>query len=322
MASRGEVPERTPLAETPHFAFYSDFAINLNDALIAAATERRFRRPELFQSGAEESCFSALPPSTRAGWGQAVDYYAEHVVSSGSDREVYLLRLGLLGWDEDLRDTEDRQFVEITGNIRAAAAPAYEACRWATQDEENRRWINERSEQLATYEGKIALRLEELYQKPLERLPIPVDVVETVNFSGANTILKYPAGGHLLISSSYEELAALEIVFHETSHTLMGRSAPVRVALADAASALDVALPRDLWHVVLFYTTGEAVRSVVEETGDTEYAPMIYEIFDRGTWVEFRDAVESSWPAYLNGERTLSEAASDLMRAIGEQGSS
>jgi hypothetical protein len=318
--SLARASDRTPVAETPHYAFYSDFTVNLNDALIAAGTERRFRRPELFHSGPEESCFNELPALTKAAWERAVDYYAEIVSASGGDREVYLLRVDLLGWDEDLQEAEDRQFVEIAGHIRAAAAPAYEACRWTTQDEENRRWIRERVVQLATHEEKIAPRLEELYQKPLGGLPIPVDVVETVNWSGANTVLKYPAGGHLLISNSYEGSAALEIVFHETSHTLMGRRAPVRLALAEAASALDRPLPRDLWHVVLFYTTGETVRRVLHENGDPDYTPMLYEIFERGTWVDYREAIQASWPAYMDGERSLSEAASELIQAIGEQG--
>ena len=35
-ASRGQTPARTPVVTTPHFAFYSDFDTNLNDALIDA----------------------------------------------------------------------------------------------------------------------------------------------------------------------------------------------------------------------------------------------------------------------------------------------
>ena len=41
---------------------------------------------------------------------------------------------------------------------------------------------------------------------------------------------------------------------------------------------------------------------------------MIYEIFDRSKWGRYRDAIESTWPAYMDGDRTLSEAAADLIR--------
>ena len=68
---------RNPVATTPHFAFHSDFATNLNDALMEAGRARNKGNPELFQSGAEQSCFAELAPSARAGWNHAVDFYAE-----------------------------------------------------------------------------------------------------------------------------------------------------------------------------------------------------------------------------------------------------
>ena len=162
--------------------------------------------------------------------------------------------------------------------------------------------------------------MEELYQEPWDGLPIQVDVVETVNWAGANSVSRDLGGGHLLISNSYQDLAAIEIVFHEASHLLMGRGDPLRRALQEAASALDLPLPRDLWHVVLFYTTGEAVRRILNEAGESEYTPMVYEIFGRSSWGRYRDAIESTWPAYMDGERALSEAAADLIQALGEPG--
>ncbi len=316
--SLGQAHERTPGATTPRFAFYSDFATNLNDALIAAGTARNFGKPELFHSGTEESCFGELPPSARAAWDRAVEYYAEIISPAGSDRQVYLLRVHLVGFDEQLEDAGARQFVEIARSFRTASTPAYETCRWATQDAENRRWIEDLTSQLAVHEKRIAHRLEALYQKPWDGLPIPVDIVETVNWSGANTIYRDPAGGHLLISNSYQGLAALEIVFHEASHLLMGRGDPLRHALDEASSALDLPLPGDLWHVVLFYTTGEAVRRILDDAGKSEYTPIIYEIFERSKWGRYRDAIESTWPAYMDGGRTFPEAAADLIQAIGE----
>lgn len=315
--SLGQAPERTPVVTTPRFAFYSDFDTNLNDALIAAGLARKGGKPELFRSGAEVSCFGELPPSARAAWNGAVDYYAEIISPADwSDRQQYLLRVHLAGWDEELKDAGARQFVEIARSFRAAATPAYKTCRWAAQDEKNRRWIEELKPRLAADEQKIALRLEQLYRKPWNGLPIPVDVVETVNWSGATSIFRDPAGGHLLIANSHQGPAALEIVFHEASHLLMLRGDPLRQALDKAASAVDFRLPGDLWHVVLFYTTGETVRRVLDDGGKPGYTPMVYEIFDRGTWGGYRKALESAWRPYVDGERALSEAAASLIEAI------
>jgi len=313
-ASPGHRSERKPVVATPRFALYSDFETNLNDALIAAGLARKGGKPELFRSGAEASCLGTLPESARAAWDRAVDYYAQIISPADwTDRRQYLIRLQVAGIDEDSKDPEARQFVEIAQSFRSAATPAYRACRWAAQDEKNRRWISDLEPRLAADEQRVASRLETLYQKPWQGLPIPVDVVETVDWSGANSVLD---PGHILISNENQGPAAFEIVFHEASHLLMGRGDPVRRALESAASAVEFRLPGDLWHVVLFYTTGEAVRRILDDHGKPGYKPVLYQIFDRGTWGDYRKALETAWRPYVDGKRTLSESASSLIAEL------
>jgi hypothetical protein len=319
-AALAQGPQRVPAATTSHFAFYTDPAVNLNDALIAAGLARPKGQPELFRSGAEATCFAGLSPAARAGWDRAVDYYAE-VVSPGSfgDAPQRPIRIDLAGFDAATKSAADREFIEIARGIREAAAPAYRACRWEAQDARNRRWLDDLLPRLAAHEEAIAGRLEALYRKRWSGVPIPVDVVETVDWSGANTVIRYPEGGHILVSASIAGSAALETVFHEASHLLMDRGDPVRMALDQAATDLGRRLPEDLWHVVLFVTTGEAVRRVLESAGEAGYTPMIEEIFPRNRrWSAYRHAIESTWPAYLEGKRDLPDAAADLVRALPE----
>jgi hypothetical protein len=206
--------------------------------------------------------------------------------------------------------------LEIARSFRAAARPAYAGCRWATQDAKNRAWIEELKKQLASHEATVARRLEALYQNAWGGLPMPVDMVETVSWSGANSIILDSGGGHLMISSQNPIRNALEIVFHEASHALMDRGDPVRKALADAAAAAKSRLPGDLWHVVLFYTTGEAVRRVLVDDSQPAYTPMLEEIYARGSWVEYRPAVEKEWRPYLDGRRSLTASADALIAAL------
>jgi hypothetical protein len=313
-------PVRAPIATTPHFAFYSDFEVNLNDVLINAGVARRFRHPELFHDGADVACFGKLPPALRAAWNRALDYYAEIISPAGSnDRRQYLIRVRLAGFTDEREDAAERQFVDIAQAFRAAAAPAYRECRWAAQDEKNRRWIAALRLRLAAHEEAIAARLPQLYRKPWADLPIPVDVVETVDWSGANTILRDPNGGHVLIAIENENTAALEVVFHESSHLFMRRNDPLPQALETAASAAHWQLPGDLSHAVLFYTTGEAVRRVLEEAGERGYRPMVYGIYDRGTWVGYREPIKVAWGPYVDGKRTLAAAAADLVDTLRKQ---
>ena len=313
--------ERSAVLSTPHFAFFSDFDTNLNDALIAAGVARKAGKPELFKDGPEAACFRGQVPSVRAGWSGALDYYATIVSPANwNDSPQFLLRVGLVGFNEDLETPEARQYVDITGHFRAASAPAFRACRWKTDDEANHRFIDRLRPRLERHEETIAARLETLYGKRFEGLPVPVDVVAVVNWAGANSILRQPVGGHLLISHATEEAAALETVFHEASHLLMGHDAPVRLALEGAAKTGGVELPDDLWHVVLFYTTGESVRRVLADAGTPDYRPMVYGIHDRGGWTELREPIETAWLPYVEGKRDLPRAAKALVETLKKSG--
>lgn len=308
-----QAPKRAPAATTRYFSFHSDFATNLNDALIAAGLARGKGKGETFGSEADAACLAKTPRSVRAGWDAAVDYYTEIVSpASWTAREQYLIRMHLAGFDQELKDEAARRYAAIAGSLRTAAAPAYEACRWAAQDARNRTLIEELTSMLAAHEEKIGARLEERYRKKWET-PIPVDIVETVNWAGATSTVDPP---HLLVSTSYQGPAALEAVFHEASHVLMRPADPVRQALERAAQNAGMRLPGDLWHVVLFYTTGQVVREALKESGISDYTPMLYGIFERGTWTAFQSPVETTWQPYVDGKRPLADAAADLIAAL------
>lgn len=303
---------------TAHFAFFSDFETNLNDALIAAgrARDNRGSAPSL-----EPACIKALPAAERAGWSRAVDQYAGTISSrSTGSRDQMRIRLELAGVvkDDEWEDPAERRFIEATRAIRAAAAPAYRACRWTAQDRANRRWIEALLPLLIEHESMLAGRLAEAFQTGWASLPIRVDVVETVDWTGANTIHLRPPSAHVLISSSnpgYQDAAALEMVFHEASHFLTGRDTPLRRALEDAVPrAAGNPFRGDLVHAVHFYMTGEIVRRRLHEAG-IDYRPYMYaQRLYRGS--VFFQAVESTWPAYLDGETTLPDAARALVQAL------
>lgn len=313
---------QTPALVTDRFAFYSDFDTNLNDALIAAGVARNFSRPELFRAAADSSCFLGLPPSARAAWDGAVDYYAKVISPADAfDRQQYLLRIHLAGLETEWADSSARQFVGIASNFRAAAAPAYRACRWAAQDSINRQMVAQLAPLLARHERGVEARLEELYRKQWSAEPIRVDIVETVGWSGANSVA-HKGRGHLLVSRTYQGPASLELVFHEASHLLMFRTDPVRQALDSAARAAGMPLPADLWHVVLFHTTGETVRRALRDAGVADYTPLLREIYTRSPWRQFESAVDREWTPYVRGERSLTEAARRLLEAIRGAGGS
>jgi hypothetical protein len=304
-----------PVLVTPHFRFYSDYEVNLHDALVAAGTARRAGAAERFGADSDAACFDGLPAAERAAWNRAVDYYAE-IVAAGSafDRQQMLPRLALLFGSDDWARGDERTFIVLARSFRSAAAPAYERCRWPAQDARNRRWVETLRPLLATHEETLSRRLVELYGAEWQALPIPIDVVETVSWAGADSIATLPPPGHIWVSSAYpayqRPAAALEIVFHEASHLLAGDGSPLRGALTSAARAAERPLPRDLWHAVLFYMTGETVRRALRGTSEPEHTPLIDALNIFG---DVREPIAAEWRPYLDGERSLADAAARLV---------
>ncbi|HUO86024.1 MAG TPA: hypothetical protein VM617_01430 [Thermoanaerobaculia bacterium] len=309
-----------PVALTGHFAFYSDLRTNLNDALIEAGEDRREDRDELFAAGPAADCVAALPAAERAGWERAVDFYADVVAPAGDVDPVKLVpRLLLAGiaTEAELEDDGERRLGRVIGGMLDAAEPAYAACRWPEQDRANRRWIEELLPRLAVHAEHLAPRLAEVFGRPWQGLPLRVDVVETADWAGAHTINVLPPGAHVLISSSHPGFrgdAALEMVFHEAGHFLTGRDSPLRAALNRSTEELAYTFRGDLVHHVHFWLVGEVVRRALVRHG-VDYEPFLYAAgaYEGG---RFGSVAEEVLGSYLDGERTLEEAARDVVLAL------
>jgi hypothetical protein len=67
---------------------------------------------------------------------------------------------------------------------------------------------------------------------------------------------------------------------------------------------------------VHFFMTGETVRRVLARAGEPPYTPYLY--VNKLFGVQFRDAAARTWPAFMDGTRTLTDAAADLIRTLSE----
>ena len=295
------------VAKSHVFVFYSDPRTNLHDFLLNASPNRL--------EDSNPQCLAGLRRKDREGFEQAQAYYKQAFGERRAPRQLFVaLRYHLAGFTV-AEDTE-----ELTAPALAqlrAAEPAYKACWWPAADRRNRAWIAALKPLLAANEDALRTRLESLYGTAF-MLPHPVDVVGYVGFPSGNTFID---PNHTIISSTdpvNAGNAAVEMVFHEASHALLGPNlGPVWQALQKASEAVEMQQrPRDLWHALLFYTTGKAVAVRFAETGVT-YVPFVYGggLFDR-VWMDFRAPLERNWQPYLDGRADLDTAAGGLMRDL------
>jgi hypothetical protein len=104
---------------------------------------------------------------------------------------------------------------------------------------------------------------------------------------------------------------ALELVVHEASHSV-GHQITQHVN-AEAARQGVKPLP-DLWHGIIFYTTGELVKRELHKEKDASYQPYAYRfgVYDRG-WQTIRAGLERNWQPYLDGKTDFAHALAKLV---------
>jgi hypothetical protein len=297
------------LAQHP-FSLYSAFWPNLHHVLLAEALARR-PSSEQKAGSLPEPVTANLTADERRTWEGAVSYYDREIADLHPLFEMGPIRKALLAAKEELPTAGLKP---AHRQALATAAPVYRTHWWPAHDRANRAWMIDAMSKVASLSPAVPERLTRLYGTPWFTSSVRVDVVLIASREGAFTSID-PAPAHITISSSSPVIAdwtAAEILLHESSHALVR---PIIDAFA-AESKAQGKNTRDLWHVALFYTTGEVVRQALAGRSIT-YEPYLYKtgLFDR-TWPQFRAPIETHWKAYVNGEVSRDDAIKRIVPAV------
>lgn len=283
-------------AQTPaaSFDFHSGFWVNLHHFLYEQAMSR-----------------SPLP-SDSPDWQRALAYYKSEMTPHD------MLSREMEAVNNTLGDLEAAKSLNGSGldarliAVLEGAAPEYRKRWWAEHDRANGAWIAAVQPLLAKYGGAVSRALAMAYGADWQKTPIRTDVAEYANWAGAYTTL-YPT--HITVSSAAPANAgnaALEILFHEGSHALIGG---VQSAISQEARAQGKLLrKRDLWHAVLFYTAGQMVAGQLP--GYTPYA-IQNGLYNRG-WSGLLPVLDQDWKPYLDGKVDRASAIRRLVSDYSE----
>ena len=310
------------VVEQDSLQFYSAFWPNLHNLLWAEAWARRpASASEPSPAGKlPEPLIGALTPEERAAWDEAISYYDREVADLNLLFEMGPIRKAMIAGTGALPTTglepEHRR-------VLMAAAPVYRKYWWPGHDRANRAWIAETASRVTALSPDVPDRLVRLYGTPWFTRPVRVDVVRIGSREGAYTSID-PAPAHITTSSgspTNQGWAAAEVLFHESSHALVqpmiqAFSAELRAQGKNSAAGPIGSRNVDLWHVALFYLTGEVVRQTLA-TRSVVYVPYLYQtgLLDR-TWPRFKATLETDWKRYVQGETSRDEAIKNVVTSI------
>jgi hypothetical protein len=323
----------------PVFEFHSGFWVNLHHFLYHEARARQAAKDAAKNSApalkTTPGATVTLTPTEQKTWDQVISYYTANYTGKDLVVNIDLMLLkNQLGdfedCDELLGKKKPRCDAGLPGNIGPileAAAPIYRAHWWADQDRSNRRWVVRVAPLVREQGVGLSERLADIYQAPWPREKIRVDVCAYANSPGAYTTLDPLRVTIASTDPRNQGPEALEVLFHEASH---GIAQPVEAAISRECKQRDKPIPRDLWHALIFYTTGEVLRPVIKETdadksaGDS--APQkpkstgvpyaLRDILTQRGWDQYHVLLLLYWQPYLDGKVNFEDAIAHLVSAV------
>ena len=307
--------QESPRAPAKLFVFDDPFWLNLHHYLYvlgrAQADLPDSRRRAVAGAPADQAeGLKALDPGEQRAWQTAVAVYAK----GPSTRDV-LFDGDMVTLGRALVAAGDRVMLDSVGfdpqviDTLRRAAPLYRKAWWPGHERANQALIMRLEADLTKHGNAIHAFITRAYRERWPADGFRVNVAAYANWAGAFST----SAGVLVVSSldpaAAEGLKGLEGIFHEAMH--QWDDAIFRALSAEARRQRST-VPDSLSHAMIFFTAGEAVRSV-----DPSHVPYAEA---EGVWSRamgsLKPALEATWKPYLDGRGTRDEAIAALIKAV------
>jgi hypothetical protein len=323
----------------PVFEFHSGFWVNLHHFLYHEARARlaakgpRDATPKNPASSGKQTPVT-LSVGEQKTWDDAIAYYMANY--AGKDLLINIDLVLLKNQIEDFEDCDELTGRKKTscdaglpgnvGSILDSVAPIYRAHWWAEQDRGNRRWVMKVAPLVREQGVGLSERLADIYQTRWPKEKIRVDVCAYANSAGGYTTLDPLRVTIASADPRNQGPEALEVLFHEASH---GIAVPVEDAISRECKQRDKPIPRDLWHALIIYTTGEVLRPIFKDpsteksAGDAAPSPpkpnlvpyALEDVLSQRGWEQYHLLLVLYWQPYLDGKVNFEDAIAHLISA-------
>jgi hypothetical protein len=299
-----------PNAPSP-FIFRAGFWSNLHHFLYVLGRARNgepdSRRDAVARAPQDVEGLAERPEAERYAWEEAVRFYAGGLSRKDLVFDKSLIdTTRLLAEAADASDLSGAPLDPVLAKTLRSAAPVYRAVWWPRQLRADAARQRDLEQQLAAQGAAAVKRLTSIYGTTWPAQPRLVNLSAYANWAGA-----YSTDGGLIVFSSTDDAivgsAGLEILLHESSHQWDDE---IERRLRRVADPQATRVPRDLSHMLIFYTSGEVVRELV--SGYVPYA-VKNGVWDRGSFRGAKPILDSYWQPYLQGTGTFDEAVAAIL---------
>ena len=191
--------------------------------------------------------------------------------------------------------------------------PYFQKLYWPAIDSANKLWLDANKAQILALEDKIVPELERIYKTKLPAEKIRVDLTCYATWAGAYSY--HDSFCHVIFSSVYKsnqgDLAA-EVIFHETSHFLVDK---LSEQIMLTAKNKDVKKDLNLWHHIIFYTTGYLMEKEYKLKWQ-KFEPYYLQQKFPDRFPDFKTTVEGCklyWDPYMEGSQDFETSIKALV---------
>jgi hypothetical protein len=303
-------------ATRPLFEFHSNFWVNLHQTLLEEALLRA-GKPDRRLQEATPLAASQMSSPEESSWNAAVTFYATHFGTSRQHGNDQLIGINdtLAMLPDDGGSLSAADLSPPLAAVLAAAAPIFRKYWWHAQQQANIDWIASQRARLHDLGPSLAAAMTRDLRQPWPARPIHVDVCYYVPEIGYAFTILPPHITYASADSSHQGLIGFELLFHEASHTF----ADVETDALSRECRAQRKECGDLWHTLLFYTSGVALARLLpadERASFTPYADK-YGLYTRGDWSRYHRVLATDWQAYLDGKTSFDAAIRSMAADLG-----
>lgn len=296
---------------TPLFDFHSNFWVNLHQILFHEA-KLRVGKPDRLLQSATPLVAPGMSKQDEADWNAAVSLYARYFGTRQQHGDDQLVQIndGLAEQPDNGAHLNPADLPpKIVGALQSAAV-IYRKYWWPAHNESNENWIASQKKRVQGLGPKLASAMTKDLHQQWPAAPIRVDLCYYVAALGHTNTTLPP---HITFSSSdptTQDLSGFELLFHEASHTfadtmMNALSAEGRTQHKDVG---------DLWHSLLFYTSGVELRRLLPAPEQPSFTPYAYRYgVYRGNWRTYRRVLETDWQTFLDRKVDFTDAIHSMV---------
>lgn len=311
-----QTPKMTPgyLDSTQLYEFYSHYWFNLHhfaqqEALLNTARDSSIIPEETWQK---------LSRPDKEAIEKLITYYKDNLVDKDlrTNNYMYDFKHWILNQAQEINldiPTDYKEHVKVL----QAANQVYKKYFWPLHSKTNQKVLSDNLDFIRESEVELTTELARLTASEWQEEKVRVDICyfgKSSSYNIKNRPYTNLSPTHIVMNASFEADKPsgnwLEMLFHESSHNLIGsRTGFIAGTINNISAVTGQKAPRSLWHAYLFYFSGWVARDFLHSKGIEKYE--LYMVRQRVFSRHF-PALDKHLPDYIEGKRTLHDVTLDI----------